>query len=256
MGSIYSLKSLLGAIPPDIVDAMENEFTALDSRFSRHDWEPAELNGARFAEAIFRYLEWKQSGGTYTPIGIQLNRQIISNRVSNDINLPEGLRFHTLKCTELLLDIRNKRNVAHLGNTINVYEMDSRLVMRLAKWVLSEIIRVEASASPKEIQEAIDRFSVKEIPVVEEIDGDLVVVGTHLKAVDRALIALYHSYPEPIGISTLREVIKYKNATRFRSEILGERIQEGIIHLKGDNIYLTCKGCAWVEKYISMHLEI
>ncbi len=255
MGTPYSIDKLLTNIPTEIVKAIEIEFQALDARFSRHDWGPAELNGARFSEAVFRYLEWKQSGN-FTAIGIQINRLNITNRVLNDVNMPEGLRFHVLKCAEILLDIRNKRNVAHLGNTINVDEMDSRLVLRLAKWVLSEIIREESNTHPKVIQNIVDKLSAKEIPLVEEIEGDIIIVGTHLKSNERALVALYHSYPNPIVINSLQEMIKYKNATRFRDEILEEEIKEGIIHIKENKVYLTQKGCAWVEKNINMHLEI
>lgn len=252
----HSLKEFLVAVPEDIVKAIADEFAAMESRFSRHDWSPAELNGARFAEAILRYLEWKQSGGTYTRIGTTLNRQSIVNRILRDVNMPEGLRFHVLRCTELLLDIRNRRNVAHLGNVIDVDEMDSRLVIRLVKWVLAEIIREESSVVPEQIQQIIDSLSVKEIPLVEEIDGDLVMVGTHLKADERTLIALYHAYPKPIEINILRDLIKYKNSSRFRDELLEEKIREGIIHVKENNVYLTSKGCAWVEKYVNMYLEI
>jgi hypothetical protein len=251
-----TLSNFMPNVPAEIVNAIDSEFQALESRFSKHDWGPAELNGARFAEAIMRYLEWKQSGRAFTPIGIQLNRQSIVNHVSNDGSLPEGLRFHVLKCSELLLDIRNKRNVAHLGNLLNVDEMDSKLVMRLVKWILAEIIREEYAVNPKEIQGIIDSLSVKEIPLIEEIDGDLVIVGTELKTDQRALIVLYHSYPKPIPINTLRFVTKYKNSTRFRDEIIEEKIKEGLVHLKHENVYLTAKGCAWVEKYVNMHLEI
>lgn len=256
MKKTHSLQEFLVAVPEDIVNAIGEEFAAMESRFSRHDWGPAELNGARFAEAILRYLDWKQSDGTYTPIGTQLNRQAIVNRITNDANMPEGLRFHTLRCAELLLDIRNKRNVAHLGNLISVDEMDSRLVIRLVKWVLAEIIREESAVKPEQIQQIIDSLSVKEIPLVEEIDGDLVIVGTHLKADDRTLVALYHAYPKPIEINTLRDLIKYKNSSRFRDELLDEKIKGGIIHIKENNIYLTGKGCTWVEKYINLRLEI
>ncbi len=255
MGTTLLLEKFLVNVPKEIVQAIELEFSGLDARFSRHDWGPAELNGARFAEAIFRYLEWKQSG-TFTAIGTQINRNNIANRVSNDVNMPEGLRFHVLKCAEILLDIRNKRNVAHLGNTINVDEMDSRLVLRLTKWILSEAIREESSANPKDIQAIVDKLSTKEIPLVEEIEGDLIIVGTHLKAPERALVALYHTYPAPLPIEVLQNTIKYQNASRFRDEILAEQVKEGITHIKDGTVFLTKKGCAWVEKNIDMHLEI
>ena len=67
-----SLKTVLPNVPADIVDALETEFADLESRFARRDWAPAELNAGRFAEAVLRFLEWRESGGSYTPVGTRL----------------------------------------------------------------------------------------------------------------------------------------------------------------------------------------
>jgi len=256
MGTINSFANALGVIPSEIVIAIEKEYLELSARFSRHDWAPGELNSGRFAEAILRYLECKDSGGSFTPIGQELKRQAIINRVSNNPNLPEGLRFHVLKCTELLLDIRNKRDIAHLGSVIDVKEMDSRLVLRLAKWVLSEIIRVEASLDPKDIQVIIDKLTVQETPLIDEIDGDLIFVGTHLAMEERVLVTLNRSYPKPIELKTLRQIVKYRNSTRFRDEIIKKLIDEGKTHLKEEDVFITSKGIAWLEKYVNPQMEI
>jgi len=250
-----SLNSALSGVPLEISDALGKEYQNIESRFIRRDWSPAELNGGRFAEAVLRYLEWKQSGVKYTPIGSQLNRQNVINIISHDPKIPDGLRFHVLTCAELLLDIRNKRDVAHLGKQVDVREMDSRLVLRLAKWTLAEIIREEASLLPKEIQQLIDNLSVKEIPLIEEIDGDILVVGKHLLAIEQALAVLYHSYPGSVEIKMLCQAVRYKNSARFRS-LLEEKANDRIVLIKGDKVFLTSYGSGWVEKYINMQLKI
>ena len=161
-----------------------------------------------------------------------------------------------LKCAELLLDIRNKRDVAHPVNIVNVGEMDSRLALRLAHWVLSEIIRVEASLSPKHIQEIIDGMSAKEISLIDEIDGDLVFLETHLvDASDRVLVTLYHQYPKPADLSTLRRIVRYKNPTLFRDNVIAKLHDEGKVYLKEKNVFLTSKGIVWVEKQVNLNLQ-
>jgi len=67
MGHSITFRSTLSSVPAEIVNIIEKEYIDLESRFSRRDWSPGELNGARLAEAIFRYLEWKEAG-RYTPI--------------------------------------------------------------------------------------------------------------------------------------------------------------------------------------------
>jgi hypothetical protein len=249
-----SLRNVLPNIPSDIVDALETEFGGLESRFARRDWGPAELNGGRFAEAVLRFLEWRESGGHFTPVGTQLNRQQILNRVYNSASLPEGLRFHVAKCSEVLLDIRNKRDVAHLGTTISVDQMDAHLVMRLAAWILAEIIREEGGLSAQAAQDIIDRLSSRRLSLIEEVGGDLVVVATELPARERALVVLYHVYPEFMNIGAVRKAVGYQHTTRFRQIIL-QHAKAGITYVKGDNAYLTKKGVAWVEENIDMALK-
>jgi hypothetical protein len=168
-------------IPNELSKRIYNEYLKLESRFSRQDWSPAELNGGRLAEMVFRYLEWKQKG-SYTSIGNQIDRQGIYNSIFQDSSLPEGIRFHVLKLADLIFDFRNKRDVAHIGIDIDVDEMDSRLIMRMATWIISEIIREVSNLTPSESQKLIDQLTAEMYPLVEEIDGDLVVLANNLNA--------------------------------------------------------------------------
>lgn len=240
-----SLRSALQNVPDDIRSALEAELTELERRFARGDWKAAELNGGRFAEAVMRYLEWKRTG-SFTPVGKQLNRTSILKAVETDTTLPEGLRFHVRRSVELLMDVRNKRDVAHLGNVVDVEEMDARLVLRLANWTISEIIRTEGALRGEDIQKLVDRFSTTHMPLVEEIDGDLVLLATDLPAALRALIVLYDAYPDPVRMGELRRSVRYGNVTRFR-RLLEARESEGLVYIKDDKVYLTRKGVEHVE---------
>lgn len=248
------LKNLIPSVPDEISQAIEREHTNLESRFAKRDWGPAEMDGGRLAEALLRYLEWK-STGAFTPIGTQLQRKSIENLVENDSRLPDGLRFHVLGCTSLLLDVRNKRDVGHLGDGIEVNEMDSRLVKRLAAWSLSEIIREEARLTPEEAQAAVDRLSARNLSLVEEVGGELVVLSTHLDAIYQAMVVLYQKYPHPCPIDELRATINYKHSTRFL-RLLEEKASEALVHIKNQEAYLTSKGVAWMDKNLDLSVKI
>lgn len=213
------------------------------------------MSGGRFAEAVLRFLEWRESGGNYTLIGEQLNRQTILNKVRNNASLPEGLRFQVANCCEILMDIRNKRNVAHLGTIIGVDEMDAHLVMRLATWTLAEIVREESNLSAQDAQALIGRLSARRLPLVEEVGGDPIVVATDLPARERALVALYSNYPNPMNVKELRKAVGYSHSTRFR-EMIQDQAKAGITHIIGDDVYLTQKGAAWVDRNIEMQLKL
>jgi hypothetical protein len=248
------LRHLLASVPEEVAGALESEFQGLELRFGRGDWGPAELNGGRFAEAVLRYLEWKRAG-TYTRVGEQVDRTRIVRGVENDGQLPEGLRFLVCKGAELLLDLRNRRDVAHLGSVTGVSGMDSALVMRVASWMLAEIVREEGGASPREAEEVIEKLNARRVPLVEEIGGDIVVLAEKVDAPTRALLALYHTYPRPLGIGELLSIVRYGNSTRFR-RLLEAKESEGLLHLKDRSAYLTRKGVAWLEKHVDMELRV
>ncbi len=248
------LNTLIPSVPVEITKVLEEEYGELESRFARRDWGPAELDGGRLAEGLLRYLEWK-GAGTFTAIGKKLDRQRIVNQVENNASIPQGVRFHVLRCAELLLDVRNNRDVGHLGADIDVNEMDSRLVKRLASWSLAEIVREESKATPEESQAVVDRLSARSLSLVEEIGGELIVVATDLETEDRAMVGLYQKFPHPWEIGALRKAVNYQNSTRFR-KLLEARETQGLVHLAEDKVYLTRKGAAWVDKNIDLELKI
>lgn len=248
------LPSMLQSVPAEIVSVLENEYGELEARFARRDWGPAELNGGRFAEAVLRYLEWKESG-SFTALGKQLNRSNLVNRVRTGTHIPDGTRFHVTACAELLMDLRNKRDVAHLGGVVDVNEMDAHLVMRLSSWALAEIVREESGLTPRRVQELIDQLSARRVALVEEIAGQLVVVATELTAVERALVVLYHIFPGSMATTDIQRAIKYSNGSRLRS-LLKRQESAGLVHRAGDSCYLTRKGAVWVEGYVDLRLDV
>ena len=101
----------LNNLPNELINALQIEFQKLHQQYFLGRWEPSQLDGGRFAEHIFRVLEYKQVSN-FTPIGTTIPRLSIYNSVSQNTNLPESLRFHILKLADLILDFRNKRNVS------------------------------------------------------------------------------------------------------------------------------------------------
>lgn len=244
-----SLVAALSGIPKELSAALSTELANLMHRFARGDWGPSELNGGRLAETVLRYVEWKNAG-SFTPFGAQLNRSRVCTSALNNVALDDSLRFHIPNAAQLIMDVRNKRDVAHLSAVVDVNEMDSHLAVRLASWIVAEIVRLEAGLAPSEIQRIVDSLSSKHVPLVEVFGGETVVVAPGLSAAQRVLIALYHSHPSPCAVATLRRSVKYGNVTRFRG-ILQALDREGRTHLKGNDVYLTRLGVVDAEGLIS-----
>jgi hypothetical protein len=235
-----SLGQALAGIPEEVAQSIETELAGLMQRFGKRDWSPSELNGGRLAEAVLRYLEWKNEG-TFTPLGKQLNRSRIVGGVKNNVALEESVRIHIPRAAELIMDVRNRRDVAHLSSEVDVNEMDSQVVLRLGSWLVAEIVRLESGLAPSECQTLVDSLTVKYVPLVEIFGGDAVVVAPQLKARDRVLVALYHAHPFPVDLTVLRASVKYGNVSRFKTLVV-QLDKSGLVHAKDSAVYLTNLG--------------
>ena len=120
--------------------------------------------------------------GSYTAIGKQLDTQKIINRVTNNTGLPEGIRFFIPQVTRVLLDIRNKRNVAHVGGEVNPNYSDSVFVSHSADWILIELIRNYHINSIDEARKIVESINETKMPVIVEVDSFIRVQNTKLTA--------------------------------------------------------------------------
>lgn len=247
---LADIRALLESLPSELVDELLEEFEALRRPFLLRDWGPGELNGGRFGEVVLRLFEWMMDEEEkYTPLGTQLKRMEITNRVQTNSDLPDGVRFHVRLCTDLLLDVRNRRDVGHLGvPDLDVNRMDSELVLRLCSWVLAELIREYGGEDPDTAQQLVDKLSVEQVPWIEEVDGDLLVLATELQADDRTLLALHHAHPSSVAIPALRVQVGYNNPSRFKNAILGGLAKDRRIYVKNDAATITSKGIKQIEK--------
>ncbi len=240
-------------LPEDIVGELEIEFQKLHQQYFLGKWEPSQLDGGRFAEHVFRIIEYKQNQ-TFTPIGITISRLNIFNSASQDTNLPESIRFHILKLADLILDFRNKRNVAHPG-TINVNEMDSTFVVQASNWIVAELIRLETQMSTDEAQEEIKKIIERKVPIIEEIGGRLKCLNPKLEAKEKAMVFCYQKYPGKVTLTELVDWMEYSNKGVLRKQLL-ELNKDGRLDFRDDTAQLTKRGLLWVEKNISFELDI
>lgn len=243
----------LTSLPTQLAEALEREFSKLRDRYGRQDWEPGQLNGGKFAEAVFRYIEWRDTGA-YTPLGKQVRRKVIVNRVANNTALAESVRLQIPDVADLIADVRNKRDVGHLRGSVSVNGMDANLVMACASWLLAEIVRLESGVSPAEAQQMVDSLVERQVPIIEEIDGDPVVLNTKLNATSRVLVLLYKKHPERIPLKTLQRWVKYRNITHFRN-LLEANVRESMLVMNDNGVRLTLKGATYVEKNIDLSME-
>jgi hypothetical protein len=184
--------ALLNRFPEKLVDQLLECFHEQRRNFLLGNLRPNEVEGGRFAEAAFRFLE-HLAGWPYTPIGKQLDTESLIKRLSG---LPTGTvsdsaRLHIPRTLRVIYDIRNKRDAAHLGDGIDPNLQDSTLVSGATDWIVAEFVRLAGGLSADEAFQLVKEITIRRIPAVEDIDGFLKTLRPSLGPGDRVLLLLY-----------------------------------------------------------------
>lgn len=242
-------------LPKDVIIALLDEYQNIKQQFFLGKFQPAELNAARFSECILRLIEFLDIGN-YTAFGKQLDTKKIINRITNNTSLPEGIRFFIPQLTRVLLDIRNKRNVAHVGGEVNSNYSDSLFVSHSADWILIELIRNYHINSIDEARKIVESINETKLPVIVEVGSFIRVQNTKLKTEQKTLLILYYKQPNKVSDLDLLKWIRYTNTSRYRTEILKALDDQALIHYEKGFCILLPKGIAYVEKNISPELIV
>jgi hypothetical protein len=226
------IAALCPALPREIVTRLLDEYDHIKQQFFLRKFQPSELNGGRFAECALRMLEYLD-GSAYTPFGTPLKTESIISRVASNTTLHESFRLFVPRLARLLLDIRNRRDVAHVGGDVSANLADSILICHCSDWLLTEIVRHFYSCSIEDARRIALAISEVHIPVVAEVDGFIRVQNTALDAKDKTLVVMYYKTPSRVKDAELAKWIRYTNLSRYKSNILSKLDDQALLHYEG-----------------------
>lgn len=239
---------LAAGLPPAIVDEMLEAYTEAKRRFYLGDHRPQEVEGGRFSEAVFRLLQ-HIAGIPVTPLGKTLpsvDKLLIG--FENAAGQSDSVRLHIPRTLKLIYDIRNKRDAAHLGDGIDPNLQDATLVTANMDWVLAELVRLHHGVSADEAQSIILNVVKREVPAIEEIDGQPVILS-ELKPRDQALLMLYRAGAAGIQLVDLAGQLRTTRKDHLKARL--SKLDDGkqaLVHPTSGRIFITALGIAEVEQ--------
>lgn len=251
------IAALTPPLPLELSENIVKEYLEIKQNFAFRRFRPSELNGGRFAECILRLLQHVDNP-PFTPFGVSLGNKpdVIVNRALQNTSLHDSMRFYIPRLAKILLDIRNRRDVAHVGGDVSPNLADAQFISHTADWVLTEVLRIYYSCTidtAKKISESINEFRV---PIIADIDGHLRVQNTGLDYKQKTLAILYHKSPTRVSESALVKWTRYSNPTEYRKNILARLDADALIHYEKGVCTLLPKGIIYTEKYVPMELLV
>lgn len=230
-------------IPAELIDELLEAFAEAKRRFYRQDLRPSEIEGARFSEAVFRVLQWRATGA-YTSVdkalpSVDKMMTTLLNAQGND-----SVRIHIPRTLRLIYDVRNKRDVVHLGG-IDPNEQDATLVVRNMEWVLAELVRMYHNVSPAKAHRIIVDLVSKDVPLIQVFDGFPRILK-QLRSSEHFLVLLYWRGSEGASLVQLREWARAPMRAQIK-RTLTRLDEKDWIHLNGGNYLLTDLGIREVD---------
>ena len=233
----------------ELANALLAEHDELTRRFTLRDFRPSELNGGRFAEAAFRICQHVCLGSS-TPIGSSLPRidQLLRTlEQTPSTSADDTFRLHIPRSLRLIYDLRNKRDVAHLGTDVSPNAVDASLILGCANWVLAEIVRISHKCDVQTAQAIVDNLAQRRTSLIWKENQILRVLRPKLPYDDKLLLILHHLQPEWVADKQLFDWVEYSTLTNFRKNVLMKLHRSAMIHFDDGRAKILPPGNDYVE---------
>lgn len=219
----------LSAIPDGLRRPLIDEFSNIVNNFMERKWLPAELSGGRFCEIVYTILDGYSSGTYQASPTKPRNFVDACRRLENIASNPRSFQILIPRLLPALYEIRNNRNVGHVGGDVDPDYMDSSAVLSISSWVFAELIRIFHSVTTEEAQKLVDLIVERRSPLVWKSGEMRRVLTPEISLRDQILILL-GSCASKVKVSDLFLWTDYDNRSYFNT-ILRKLHSQRIIEL-------------------------
>jgi hypothetical protein len=150
-----------------------------------------------------------------------------------------------------LYEVRNNRNVGHVGGDVDPNHMDAVCVLQMSKWIVAELIRVLHEQPVEEAAALVEALVEREIPLVWKVGDKMRVLDPDLSYKDTTMILL-HAVSGPVQESDLFTWTEHSNATAYRRDILVKLHKARLLEYNRDagTIELSPRGVEYAESLL------
>jgi hypothetical protein len=248
-----ALTAALGGIAEPFRKRIVDSYLDLKHRGRVGDAKGAAAAHTHFCESVLRFLQ-EALTSTHIAFGthvkdFQQECTKLSHATPTPTNesqrliIPRGLAFlHTL---------RNKRGTGHVGGDVDANTIDLATVVRIADWIVCELMRLYHQLSLEEAQDFLDRSATRQVPDVWKFGDTKRVLRTGLKAKEQTMLLLYGE-TSPVAIEVLHSWQEYSTLSNFRIDLIRPLHKDRLIECDPETemIILTPAGDSYVEKRV------
>jgi hypothetical protein len=188
---MIAASTALSDIPSGLRDPLLQEYSTIVQNFLEQRWLPSELHGGRFSETVYTILDG-HAKKAYAAAPAKPGNFVEACRNLEKIkapHVPHSFQITIPRMLPALYDVRNNRNVGHVGGDVDPNHMDAVAVLSMSNWIMCELVRVFHKVPVAEAQKLVDALAEVRLPAVwTGIDGVKRVLETDLKLHEQILL--------------------------------------------------------------------
>lgn len=213
------ITAALAAVPEGLLEPLLDAFERVQVSFVERRWEAAELNGGKLCECIYSILQGLVSGSFATSPSKPANMVSACRDLEHATAFPRSIRIQIPRMLIALYEIRNNRNVGHVGGDVDPNEMDAGIVLAMSKWLMAELIRYFHKLTTSEAADLVDQTVARTTAAVWVFDDVRRVLDTTLSLKAKSLL-LIHSSSTEVSEEELCRWVECSSPSVYRRDVL------------------------------------
>lgn len=239
----------LAQLPATLRKELVAAFGEIVRNYAERKWEPAELNGGKLSEVAYSVCNGIATGTMPPKAEKPKNMVDACKALEKTVGPPRSIRIQIPRMLIALYEIRNNRNVGHVGGDVDPNHMDAVCVLQMAKWVMAELIRVLHQMPVDEASELVDALVEREVPLVWNVGDQKRVLNPKMKMKDKTLLLL-HATTGQVAEAEVARWVEHSNPSVYRRDVLRPAHKEKLVEYDEDQrtVTLSPVGVAYVEE--------
>jgi hypothetical protein len=221
--------ALASSIDGQLSAQLVEESISLEEAFLLKKWKYSELDGGRFTEVAARIVYSVDSGNLSLTKSVDDCLRYVDNQQVAHHFPEQQAAIHLAKIIRAVYKLRSQRGAVHVSPTYTANEIDSRLIVEAARWILADLLRIFVTKNRNEITAVIRslaRFpqplirTYENLPLLQAVSftAEEEILAHLLNAVDGMVISgLISSIPkDPSGI---RRAVRKLSSAQVRQAV-------------------------------------
>jgi hypothetical protein len=206
-------------LPQQLADDLQKAFAEIVKNFAEGRWEPAELNGGKLCEAVYTVCQGIATG-SMPPAAAKPKDMVGACRaLEKQTSALRSVRIQVPRMLVALYEIRNSRNVGHVGGEVDPNHMDALCVLQMSKWIVAELIRILHQMPIDDAANLVEALVEREVPLVWKVGSKRRVLDSKMSMPNKTLLLL-HGCAGAVDEADVFDWVEHSNASVYRRDVL------------------------------------